>query len=82
MSGFFIWFDMNDVIDSIPQTPKVLDKIFNESQNKNLFEKKLKSKNLKEGFRLQVYETSSVSKANKKIEKLKKNTRRFIVFII
>lgn len=66
------WFDMNDVIDSIPQTPKVLDKIFNESQNKNLFEKKLKSKNLKEGFRLQVYETSSVSKANKKIEKLKK----------
>ena len=66
------WFDMNDVLDSIPETPKVLDKIFNESQNKNLLRIKLKSDISKEGYRLQIFESSSVNKVNKKIKKLKK----------
>ncbi len=66
------WFDMNDVLDSIPETPKVLDKIFNESQNKNLLRIKLKSNISKEGYRLQIFESSSVSKVNKKIKKFKK----------
>ena len=63
---------MNDVLDSIPETPKVLDKIFNESQNKNLLRAKLKSDISKEGYRLQIFESSSVNKVNKKIKKLKK----------
>ena len=66
------WYDMSNVIDSIPKTPKVLDKIFNETQNKNLLAIKLKSNNLKEGYRLQIFETSSVEKANRKFKKLKK----------
>lgn len=66
------WFDMNNVIDSIPETPKVLDKIFNKTLNKNLSEIKLKPNDLKDGYRLQIFESSSVSKANKKMEKFKK----------
>jgi len=66
------WFDMNNVLDSVPETPKVLDKIFNDNQNKNLLEIKLKSNNIKEGYRLQIFESTSVSKANKKMLKLKK----------
>jgi len=66
------WFDMNNVIDSIPETPKVLDKIFNKTLNKNNSEIKLKLNDLKEGYRLQIFESSSVSKANKKMKKFKK----------
>ena len=66
------WFDMNSVIDSIPETPKVLDKIFNKTLNKNFSEIKLKPDDLKEGYRLQIFESSSVSKANKKMKKFKK----------
>lgn len=66
------WFDMNNVIDSIPETPKVLDKIFNKTLNKNFSEIKLKPDDLKEGYRLQIFESSSVSKANKKMKKFKK----------
>jgi len=66
------WFDMNNVIDSIPETPKVLDKIFNKTLNKNNSEIKLKLNDLKEGYRLQIFESSSVSKANKKMKNFKK----------
>jgi hypothetical protein len=63
---------MNNVLDSVPETPKVLDKIFNDNQNKNLLEIKLKSNDIKEGYRLQIFESTSVSKANKKMLKFKK----------
>ena len=67
------WFNTTDVIDSIPETPKVMDRIFNKSQLKNLDILKLNILSNIEGFRLQIYETSSVEEANKKISKFKKN---------
>ena len=66
------WFKTTDVLDSIPETPKVMDRIFNKSQLKNLDLMKLNSSSSIEGFRLQIYETSSVEEANKKIVKFKK----------
>ena len=67
------WFNTTDVIDSIPETPKVMDRIFNKSQLKNLDILKINILSNIEGFRLQIYETSSVEEANKKISKFKKN---------
>ena len=67
------WFNTTDVIDSIPETPKVMDRIFNKSQLKNLDILKLNILSNIEGFRLQIYETSSVEEANQKISKFKKN---------
>ena len=66
------WFNTTDVIDSIPDSPKVIDKIFIKSQFKNLDRMKLNTLSDAKGFRLQIYETSSVEEANKKILKFKK----------
>ena len=69
------WFNTTDVIDSIPDSPKVIDKIFIKSQFKNLDRMKLNTLSDAKGFRLQIYETSSVEEANKKILKFKKALR-------
>ena len=66
------WFNTTDVIDSIPDSPKVIDKVFIKSQFKNLDRMKLNTLSDAKGFRLQIYETSSVEEANKKILKFKK----------
>lgn len=66
------WFNTTDVIDSIPESPKVIDKIFIKSQFKNLDRMKLNTLSDAKGFRLQIYESSSVEEANKKILKFKK----------
>ena len=66
------WFNTTDVIDSIPDSPKVIDKIFIKSQFKNLDRMKLNTLSDAKGFRLQIYESSSVEEANKKILKFKK----------
>ena len=69
------WFNTTDVIDSIPESPKVIDKVFIKSQFKNLDRMKLNTLSDAKGFRLQIYETSSVEEANKKILKFKKALR-------
>jgi len=69
------WFNTTDVIDSIPDSPKVIDKVFIKSQFKNLDRMKLNTLSDSKGFRLQIYETSSVEEANKKILKFKKALR-------
>ena len=69
------WFNTTDVIDSIPDSPKVIDKVFIKSQFKNLDRMKLNTLSDAKGFRLQIYETSSVEEANKKILKFKKALR-------
>ena len=66
------WFNTTDVIDSIPDSPKVIDKVFIKSQFKNLNRMKLNTLSDAKGFRLQIYESSSVEEANKKILKFKK----------
>ncbi|HIA94542.1 MAG TPA: hypothetical protein EYO16_04630, partial [Candidatus Marinimicrobia bacterium] len=57
------WFDMNTVRDPIPKTPKVLDKIFGISQLGVLDSLKNARITTKDGFRLQIVETSSVDEA-------------------
>jgi hypothetical protein len=76
------WFDMNTVLDPVPKTPKILDKIFGTSQLGLL--DSLKSARVKsiDGFRLQVYETSAVEEANRKFKKFEKvlNDSLYLVF--
>ncbi len=66
------WFDMNSVRDPIPKTSKVLDKIFGASQIGILDSLKKVRISTRDGFRLQVYESSSVDAANHNLKKFKK----------
>ena len=63
------WFDMSTVRDSIPKTPKVLDKIFGTSQLDVLDSIKNARFTTQDGFRLQVFESSSVEEANRILRK-------------
>ena len=63
------WFDMSKVRDPVPKTPMVMDKIFGLSQFTMIDSlKKIKISTL-DGYRLQLYESSSAEKANKKMNK-------------
>ena len=53
------WFDMNSVLDKPPSAPAVMDGIFGTSQIMVLDSLKNMRKLSNEGFRLQIYETSS-----------------------
>ena len=66
------WFDMNTVRDPLPKTPKVLDKIFGTSQLGVLDSLKNVRITTQDGFRLQVFETSSVEEANRSLRKFEK----------
>jgi len=64
------WFDMSTVRDPIPKTPKVLDKIFGTSQLDVLDSIKNARFTTQDGFRLQVFESSSVEEANRIFAKI------------
>ena len=66
------WFDMSTVKDPIPIAPKVLDNIYGTSQVKVLDSLKNIRATTRNGFRIQVYETSSSEKANSVFRKFKK----------
>ena len=66
------WFDMNTVLDPVPNTPKVMDKIFGTSQLGVLDSLKNVRITTQDGFRLQVFETSSVEEANRSLRKFEK----------
>jgi len=66
------WFDMSKVRDSIPYTPKVLDKVFGTSQLKILDSLKNIQVSTREGFRLQIFESSSADEANRVLKKFNK----------
>jgi len=66
------WFDMNTVRDPVPKTPKVLDKIFGTSQLDVLDSLKNVRVTTQDGFRLQIFETSSVEDANRNLRKFEK----------
>ena len=63
------WFDMSKVRDPIPKTPKVLDKIFGTSQLDVLDSIKNVRFTTQDGFRLQVFESSSAEEANRILRK-------------
>ena len=66
------WFDMSTVKDPIPLAPKVLDDIYGTSQIKVLDSLKDVRATTRDGFRIQVFETSSSEKANSIFKKYKK----------
>ena len=67
------WFDMSKVRDAIPYTPKVLDKVFGTSQLKILDSLKNIQVSTREGFRLQIFESSSADEANRVLKKFNKS---------
>ena len=67
------WFDMSKVRDSIPYTPKVLDKVFGTSQLKILDSLKNIQVSTREGFRLQIFESSSADEVNRVLKKFNKS---------
>ena len=76
------WFDMSKVRDSIPTTPMVLDKIFGISQLKIIDSLRNIQIATKEGYRLQLFESSTVDEANKIMTKYGKslNDSIYLVF--
>ena len=65
------WFDMSSVMDSIPKTPKTLDRIFG-SEQLSILDSLIKNRSATiDGFRLQIFESSSVDQATKKFKKFK-----------
>ena len=66
------WFDMSTVKDPIPLAPKVLDIIYGTSQIKVLDSLRDVRATTRDGFRIQVFETSSSEKANNVFKKYKK----------
>jgi hypothetical protein len=76
------WFDMSKVRDSIPTTPMVVDKIFGISQLKIIDSLRNIQITTKEGYRLQLFESSTVDEANKIMMKYGKslNDSIYLVF--
>ena len=63
---------MSTVKDPIPLAPKVLDDIYGTSQIKVLDSLKDVRATTRDGFRIQVFETSSSEKANSVFKKYKR----------
>ena len=63
------WFDMNKVRDPIPKTPMVIDKIFGISQLKMIDSLKNVRVATRDGYRLQLFESSSADEANNVMRK-------------
>ena len=76
------WFDISKVRDPIPTTPMVVDKIFGISQLKIIDSLRNIQIATKEGYRLQLFESSTVDEANKIMMKYGKslNDSIYLVF--
>ena len=66
------WFDMSTVRDPVPNAPKILDIIYGKSQLKELDSLKNIRATTQNGFRIQLYESSSPEKVNDVIKSYKK----------
>ena len=69
------WFDMSKVRDPIPTTPMVIDKIFGTSQLKMIDSLRGIQVSTKEGYRLQLFESSTVDEAKKVMAKFGKSLK-------
>ena len=69
------WFDMSKVRDPIPTTPMVIDKIFGTSQLKMIDSLRGIQVSTKEGYRLQLFESSTVDEAKKAMAKFGKSLK-------
>ena len=75
------WFDMNSVRDPVPKTPKILDKIFGTSQFGLLDSLKNVRITTQEGYRLQIFESSSVEEANQTLGKFKRSLKDSVYMV-
>ena len=69
------WFDISKVRDPIPTTPMVIDKIFGTSQLKMIDSLRGIQVSTKEGYRLQLFESSTVDEAKKVMAKFGKSLK-------
>ena len=69
------WFDISKVRDPIPTTPMVIDKIFGTSQLKMIDSLRGIQVSTKEGYRLQLFESSTVDEAKKAMAKFGKSLK-------
>ncbi len=75
------WFDMNSVRDPVPKTPKILDKIFGTSQFGLLDSLKNIRITTQEGYRLQIFESSSVEEANWTLRKFERSLKDSVYMV-
>ena len=75
------WFDMKKLRDPVPRTPKVIDAIYGTSQLDILDSLQNIRKTTKNGFRIQIYETSSVEEANRVLKFFKKTIEESLYII-
>ena len=75
------WFDMNSVRDPVPKTPKILDKIFGTSQFGLLDSLKNIRITTQEGYRLQVFESSSVEETNRTLRKFERSLKDSVYMV-
>ena len=75
------WFDMNSVRDPVPKTPKILDKIFGTSQFGLLDSLKNIRITTQEGYRLQIFESSSVEDANRTLRKFQRSLKDSVYMV-
>ena len=66
------WFDMSTVRDPVPTNPKILDVIYGKSHFKELDSLKNIRATTRNGFRIQLYESSSSEEVNIVLKKYKK----------
>ena len=66
------WFDMSSIRDPIPKSPIILDNIYGTSQIKVLDSLKNIRTTTRNGFRIQLYESSSSQEAKNLLIKYKK----------
>ena len=75
------WFDMNSVRDLVPKTPKILDKIFGTSQFGLLDSLKNIRITTQEGYRLQIFESSSVEETNRTLRKFERSLKDSVYMV-
>ena len=75
------WFDMNSVRDPAPKTPKILDKIFGTSQFGLLDSLKNIRITTQEGYRLQIFESSSVEETNRTLRKFERSLKDSVYMV-
>ena len=69
------WFDMSKVRDPVPNSPKIFDIIYGKLHLKELDSLKNIRATTRNGFRIQLYESSSSEEVNSKIKKYKKQIK-------
>ena len=69
------------ILFSVPKTPKILDKIFGTSQFVLLDSLKNIRITTQEGYRLQIFESSSVEEANRTLRKFERSLKDSVYMV-